>query len=166
MLPLNTLAPDFALPTTNGKTFTLSHYRGRPVVLYFYPKDDTPGCTAEACSFRDQYEDFLALGAEVAGVSMDDEASHLRFAQKHRLPFPLLADLGGKVRKLYKVPRLFGILPLSGRVTYMIDGAGYIRYAFNSNAQPLKHVSETLALLRELGAQPGAIPAVTIPNAR
>ncbi len=150
MLVLGSEAPDFTLPTTTGQPFTLSRYRGRPVVLYFYPKDDTPGCTAEACSFRDQYEDFLALGAEVVGVSMDDEASHQRFSQKHRLAFPLLADVGGRVRKLYAVPRLFGILPMSGRVTYVIDGAGIVRYAFNSNAQPLKHVRDTLALLRAL----------------
>mgnify|MGYP002777045313 CR=1 FL=1 len=156
MLPLNSPAPDFTLPTATGRLFTLSHHRGRPVVLYFYPKDDTPGCTAEACSFRDQYEDFLALGAEVVGVSMDDEASHGRFAQKHRLPFPLLADKGGAVRKLYQVPRLFGFLPMSGRVTYVIDGAGLIRYAFNSTSAPLRHVSDTLALLRELAVETGS----------
>ncbi|MBC7446579.1 MAG: peroxiredoxin [Hymenobacteraceae bacterium] len=160
MLDLNTTAPDFMLPTATGTPFTLRQHRGRPVVLYFYPKDDTSGCTAEACSFRDQYEDFLALGAEVVGVSMDNEASHHRFAQKHRLPFPLLADVGGKVRKLYQVPRMFGVLPMSGRVTYVIDGIGQIRYAFNSNAQPLKHVSDTLALLRELAREPGGAPTV------
>ena len=161
MLPLGTVAPDFTLPTASGEPFTLSQHRGRPLVLYFYPKDDTRGCTAEACSFRDRYEDFQALGAEVVGVSMDDEASHQRFARKYRLPFSLLADVGGRVRKLYEVPRLFGVLPLSGRVTYVIDGTGLIRYAFNANAQPLKHVSETLALLRRLAAEPDATPAVS-----
>ena len=161
MLSLDSPAPDFTLPTATGQPFTLSQHRGRPLVLYFYPKDDTRGCTAEACSFRDQYEDFLALGAEVVGVSVDDEASHQRFAQKNQLPFQLLADVSGHVRKLYDVPRLFGFLPMSGRVTYVIDGAGTIRFAFNSNAQPLKHVSETLALLRQLGAEPGAVPAVS-----
>jgi thioredoxin-dependent peroxiredoxin len=150
MLALGSNAPDFTLPTTSGEAFSLRAHRGRPLVLYFYPKDDTPGCTAEACSFRDQYEDFLALGAEVVGVSMDDEAAHQKFAQKHHLPFPLLADRGGAVRKLYDVPRLFGFLPMSGRVTYVIDGAGVVRYAFNSNAQPLKHVTDTLDLLRRL----------------
>lgn len=161
MLPIGATAPDFTLPTATSETFTLSQHRGRPVVLYFYPKDDTRACTAEACSFRDQYEDFQDLGAEVVGVSMDDVASHQRFALKNRLPFPLLADVGGTVRKLYEVPRLFGILPLSGRVTYVIDGAGRIRYAFNSNAQPLKHVHDTLDLLRRLAAEPEAPPAVS-----
>ena len=150
MLKPGDSAPDFALPTATGDTFRLSEFRGTPVVLYFYPKDDTPGCTAEACSFRDQYEDFKDLGAEVVGVSMDDEASHQKFAQKHRLPFPLLADAGGKIRKLYEVPRLFGFLPLPGRVTYVIDGEGKIRYAFNSNGKPLQHVSDTLGILRDL----------------
>ena len=162
MLPLDTAAPDFTLPTASGQPFTLSQHRGRPLVLYFYPKDDTRGCTAEACSFRDKYEDFLAFGAEVVGVSVDDEASHQRFAQKHRLPFTLLADVGGRIRKLYDVPRLFGILPMSGRVTYVIDAAGIVRHAFNSNAQPLKHVSETLAYLKRLTAEPGAAPLVSV----
>ena len=131
MLSIGQPAPDFTLKTTTGDTFRLSEQRGRHVVLYFYPKDDTPGCTAEACSFRDQYEDFLELGADVVGISSDSEASHQKFTQKHRLPFPLLADGGGQVRKLYEVPRaLLGLLP--GRVTFVIDKAGVIQYIFNS----------------------------------
>ena len=152
MLSLGTSAPDFSLPTATGELFTLRQYQGRAVVLFFYPKDETPGCTAEACSFRDQYEDFLTLGAVVVGVSTDNATSHARFAQRHRLPFPLLTDTGGAVRKLYRVPRLFGFLPMNGRVTYVIDPGGTIRYAFHSNIEPLRHVSETLALLRRLAA--------------
>jgi peroxiredoxin Q/BCP len=120
MLQLGDQAPDFSLSTGSGDTFHLADQRGKAVVLYFYPKDDTPGCTAEACAFRDQYEDFLDLGAVVVGVSSDSEASHQKFAQKHRLPFPLLADTSGQLRKQYEVPRAFlGLLP--GLVTFVID---------------------------------------------
>lgn len=150
MLQIGDQAPDFTLTTTTGDTFRLSEQRGqRAIVLYFYPKDDTPGCTAEACSFRDQYQDFQDLGAEVVGVSSDSEASHQKFTQKHRLPFPLLADAGGQVRKLYEVPRaLLGLLP--GRVTFVIDKAGAIRYIFNSMNRATDHVETAKKVLAEL----------------
>ena len=142
-------APDFSLPTGDGATFHLADQRGKAVVLYFYPKDDTPGCTAEACAFRDQYEDFQDLGAVVVGVSSDSEASHQKFAQKHRLPFPLLADAGGQLRKQYEVPRaLLGLLP--GRVTFVIDATGKIAYIFNSMSGATDHVSKTKEVLRGL----------------
>src|SRR5438093_13504497 len=116
-------APDFALPDASGRTVRLSDFRGRKaVVLYFYPKDDTPGCTKEACTFRDQYQDFQDAGAEVIGVSSDSPESHAKFAAKHRLPFTLLADRGGETRKAYGVPATLGLLP--GRVTYVIDLGG------------------------------------------
>ena len=150
MLQIGDQAPDFTLTTTSGEAFRLSDLRGqRNVVLYFYPKDDTPGCTAEACSFRDQYQDFQDLGAEVVGVSSDSEASHQKFTQKHRLPFPLLADAGGKVRKLYEVPRSYlGLLP--GRVTFVIDKQGVIQYVFNSMSRATDHVSTTKDVLTKL----------------
>ncbi|AIZ64117.1 alkyl hydroperoxide reductase [Hymenobacter sp. DG25B] len=150
MLQVGNSAPDFTLKTTTGETFRLSEQRGkRSVVLYFYPKDDTPGCTAEACSFRDQYEDFKDLGAEVVGISSDSEASHQKFTQKHRLPFPLLADEGGKVRKLYEVPRaLLGIIP--GRVTFVIDKEGVIQYIFNSLNRATDHVANAKQVLTTL----------------
>ena len=149
MLEINQSAPDFSLPTTDGKSFQLSSLRGRSVVLYFYPKDDTPGCTTQACGFRDQYEEFLALDAEVVGVSSDSVASHQKFATRHRLPFPLLADEDGAVRKLYEVPRaLLGLLP--GRVTFVIDQQGIIRYIFNSLSGAADHVANTKATLRKL----------------
>lgn len=150
MLQIGDQAPDFTLKTTTGDSFRLSEQRGqRAIVLYFYPKDDTPGCTAEACSFRDQYQDFQDLGAEVVGVSSDSEASHQKFTQKHQLPFPLLADAGGQVRKLYEVPRaLLGLLP--GRVTFVIDKEGVIRYIFNSMNRATDHVETAKKVLAEL----------------
>ncbi|GAA4387747.1 peroxiredoxin [Hymenobacter koreensis] len=154
MLQVGDSAPDFTLKTTAGETFRLADQRGRSIVLYFYPKDDTPGCTAQACSFRDQYEEFQDLGAEVVGISSDSEASHQKFTQKHRLPFPLLADEGGRVRKLYEVPRaLLGLLP--GRVTYVIDPQGKVSYIFNSMNRATDHVAEAKKVLREMNVAPG-----------
>jgi peroxiredoxin Q/BCP len=145
-------APDFALPDANGREVRLADFRGRPVVLYFYPKDDTPGCTKEACSFRDQYQDFRDAGAEVIGVSSDSSDSHRRFAERHRLPFTLLADQGGKVRKLYGVPATLGLLP--GRVTFVIDAEGVVRHAFNSQLAATRHVGEALDALRGTARRP------------
>ncbi len=148
-------APDFALPDRSGRTVRLGDYRGqKAVVLYFYPKDDTPGCTKEACSFRDQYQDFQDAGAEVIGVSSDAEASHEKFAAKHRLPFVLLADRSGVVRKQYGVPATLGLLP--GRVTFVIDRQGIVRHVFNSQLQATRHVEEAIAALRALAALGGA----------
>jgi len=142
-------APDFVLPDRTGKMVRLSEFRGRKaVVLYFYPKDDTPGCTKESCAFRDSYQDFQDAGAEVIGVSSDSAESHGRFAAKHRLPFTLLADQGGQVRKRYGVPATLGLLP--GRVTFVIDRGGVVRHVFNSQFQATQHVSEALEALRAL----------------
>jgi len=115
--------------------------------LFFYPKDDTPGCTAEACSFRDSYEVFQEAGAEVVGVSSDSEASHRRFASKYKLPFILLSDLGGVVRKFYGVPSTFGLIP--GRVTYVIDKEGIVRNIFSSQFTPEQHIVEAIRALQE-----------------
>ena len=151
MLQVGQPAPDFTLNTTSGVPFRLSQLRGRHVVLYFYPKDDTPGCTAQACSFRDQYEDFKDLGAEVVGISSDSEKSHQKFTAKHSLPFELLADENGDVRKLYEVPRaLLGLLP--GRVTFVIDKNGVIQYIFNSLSGATDHVRNTKEVLAGLSA--------------
>ena len=140
-------APDFALPDGSGKTVRLGDYRGKKaVVLYFYPKDDTPGCTKEACTFRDQYQDFQDAGAEVIGISSDSAASHAKFADKYRLPFVLVADPGGVVRKQYGVPATLGLLP--GRVTFVIDREGIVRHVFNSQFQAARHVEEALGALR------------------
>jgi peroxiredoxin Q/BCP len=142
-------APDFALEDQHGRTVRLSDFRGRKnVVVYFYPKDDTPGCTKESCAFRDQYTAFLDAGAEVIGISSDSARSHEAFAAKHRLPFRLLADVGGAVRAAFGVPRTAGLLP--GRVSYVIDREGVIRHAFNSQLAATRHVDEALEVLLEL----------------
>lgn len=141
------MAPDFTLPKSDGTKVTLSNFRGnKKVVVYFYPKDDTPGCTAQACSFRDNYEDFIEAGAEVIGISSDSENSHTGFADKHRLPFILLADKGGKVRKQYGAFDMFGLIP--GRVTFVIDLDGKVIMKFDSQLSPKKHIDKALELLR------------------
>jgi thioredoxin-dependent peroxiredoxin len=142
-------APDFTLTNSAGTPVSLQEFIGqKPIVLYFYPKDDTPGCTAEACAFRDDYEAFKELGAEVIGVSSDSVASHQRFATNHRLPFVLLSDVGDRVRKLYGVPATLGILP--GRVTYVIDQQGVIRHIFNSQLNFKGHIEESLKALKQI----------------
>jgi len=142
------VAPDFTLPKQDGSTVSLKDLLAKgAVVLYFYPKDDTPGCTVEACSFRDAYEDFKEAGAEVVGISSDSAGDHKAFADKHRLPFTLVSDAGGQIRKLYGVPKTLGLLP--GRVTYVMDGGGVVRKVFNSQMNPAKHVREALEVLRK-----------------
>lgn len=142
-------APDFTLPSQSGEPVSLKDFMGKKsVVLYFYPKDDTPGCTAEACAFRDTYEVFKDAGAEVIGVSDDSPTSHQKFATKHKLPFTLVSDTGSKLRKLYGVPSTLGILP--GRVTYVIDKGGIVRHIFNSQLNFKGHVEESLKTLQSL----------------
>jgi peroxiredoxin Q/BCP len=143
------IVPDFQLLDQNGEVFQLNEYLGKfNLVIYFYPKDDTPGCTAEACSFRDQYEEFADLGAKVIGISSDTIGSHKRFADNHRLSFTLLSDIDGKVRKMFGVPSdLFGFLP--GRVTYVIDKQGRVKHIFNSQFNAKKHVKEALRILKK-----------------
>jgi peroxiredoxin Q/BCP len=142
-------APDFQLLSATGESVALSDFRGKAeVVLFFYPKDNTPICSAEACSFRDQYDEFREAGAEVIGISTDSVASHQQFAGRHQLPFQLLSDTDGSVRVLYGVPKTLGALP--GRVTYVIDRHGIVRHLFSSQFQPAKHVAEALGVLRRL----------------
>jgi peroxiredoxin Q/BCP len=143
------LAPDFALPSLTGQPVSLASFRGKKdIVLYFYPKDRTYGCTVEACAFRDSYEAFKDAGAEVIGISSDSEESHQKFATRNQLPFILLSDKGGTVRKRYGVASTIGLLP--GRVTYIIDKRGVVRHIFSSQFTPLKHVSEALKVLQTL----------------
>jgi peroxiredoxin Q/BCP len=140
-------APDFALTDREGHTVRLGDYRGKQaIVLYFYPKDDTPGCTKEACAFRDQYEDFKDAGAEVIGVSSDGGEAHAKFAAKYKLPFVLLSDRDASVRKRYGVKPTLGVLP--GRVTFVIDKDGVVRHVFNSQLQATQHVAEAIGALR------------------
>lgn len=152
-LQIGDTAPEFEKQTHDGQTVSLAALRGdKTVVLYFYPKDETPGCTAEACSFRDRYEDFTDAGAVVIGVSGDSLASHGSFAAHHRLPFMLISDDDGRMRKDYAVPKaMLGLLP--GRVTYVIDKHGKIRHTFDSMIQAKRHVAEALAIVERLNAQ-------------
>jgi peroxiredoxin Q/BCP len=143
------IAPDFTLPSQSGESVSLKDFIGKKsVVLYFYPKDDTPGCTAEACAFRDSYEVFKEAGAEVIGVSDDSSASHQKFATKYQLPFVLVTDSGKQLRKLYGVPATLGLLP--GRVTYVIDKKGIVQHIFNSQFNFKGHIEESLKTLRSL----------------
>jgi peroxiredoxin Q/BCP len=157
-LAVGQTAPDFTLPSSGGESVTLSHLVGqRAVVVYFYPKDETPGCTVEACTFRDQYEAFVQAGAEVVGISSDSVASHDAFRQKHGLPMKLLSDADGKVRAQYGVKaNAFGLLP--GRVTFVIDRSGRIAHVFVSQLRFARHVDEALEVVRRLNA---AAPAAT-----
>ncbi len=142
-------APEFTRTDHKGAAVSLSSYRGQsPVVLYFYPKNNTPACTAEACAFRDEFSDFENLGAVVIGVSSDSPESHRSFAQRNDLPFHLIADRDSQLRKLYGVPKTLGFLP--GRTTYIIDTAGIVRAVFNSQLQPRRHVRQALAELQKL----------------
>lgn len=143
-------APDFTLPAHDGTVFRLSDCRGSVVVLFFYPRDGTPYCTQEACAFRDHYEEFVAAGALVVGVSSDGTERHQGFAARHRLPFVLLADTNGDVRRLYGVPKTWGVFP--GRTTYVIDQHGKVRHIFSSQLAVDRHVSEALAIVRSLSA--------------
>lgn len=143
--------PAFELPDENGQTVRIEDFRGKPLVIYFYPKDDTPGCTKEACSFRDQFGDFTDEGVVVFGISADSPADHMAFKRKYSLPFSLLSDQSNAVRKLFGVPGdLFGLIP--GRVTYIVDAEGVVRHVFNSQINAAKHVSESLKFIRGMKA--------------
>jgi peroxiredoxin Q/BCP len=147
------IAPDFTLPDQSGNLVRLSDLLGhKTIVLYFYPKDETPGCVLEARAFRDRYEEFTAQGAEVVGVSSDSVKSHRRFIQRHALPFRLLSDRDNTVRALYGVERTLGLLP--GRVTYVIDRTGVVRQVYSSQLLPTRHSREALSVLATLAEQP------------
>jgi peroxiredoxin Q/BCP len=147
------LAPDLMLRSQSGEEVSLGDFVGkrRAIVLFFYPKDDTPGCTKEACSFRDGHEQFEKLEAEVVGISSDSVKSHERFVEKHGLPFVLLSDEGGEVRKLYGVPNTLGLFP--GRVTYVIDEEGVVRHIFSSQLGVSRHVEEALEALGSINSE-------------
>jgi thioredoxin-dependent peroxiredoxin len=149
MIGLGSEAPGFRLPTSKGESVSLEDFRGKKnVVVYFYPKDFTRGCTAEACEFRDSYEEFKNLGAEVIGISGDSQESHRSFAEDHKLPFILLSDSDGSVRKSYGVKKTLGLIP--GRVSFVIDKNGIVRHIFSSQSRATAHVGEALAVLKSL----------------
>lgn len=148
-LKIGDRAPDLTLPSAEGKNVSLREFLGKKaVVVYFYPKDDTPGCTMESCAFRDSYEEFKEAGAEVIGISSDSPQSHQQFARKYQLPFILLSDSEGKARKLFDVPNVMFFIP--GRVTYVIDKEGIVRHIFNSMMDFKAHVEEALKTIRSL----------------
>jgi peroxiredoxin Q/BCP len=138
--------PNVPLVNADGATILLGSLIDRPMVLFFYPKDNTPGCTVEVCAFRDDYQAFVEAGADVIGVSSDDTQSHARFRERHHLPYRLMSDPDGEARKAFGVPKTLGILP--GRATFVIDRQGTIIYAFNSQFAPEKHVKIALEALR------------------
>jgi peroxiredoxin Q/BCP len=151
-LKIGDRAPDFTLSSSKGEKVSLSDFAGKKtVVLYFYPKDDTPGCTVEACDFRDSHEVFVGSGAEVIGVSSDSQESHARFVKKYELPMVMLSDPGGEVRARYGVKSTFGIFP--GRVTFVIDPGGVVRYVFSSQLRVTDHVKKALDIVKGLAPQ-------------
>lgn len=141
--------PNFTAKDTDGNDFdSLDLIGKKPLVIYFYPKDNTPGCTAQACTFRDQYEDFKDLGAEVIGISGDSVASHQKFSSQFKLPFILLSDADKKIRTLFGVPsNLFGLIP--GRVTYVVDKTGTIIMVFDS-MKAKNHIPKALDAIKEI----------------
>ncbi len=142
-------APEFSAVASNGQRISLADFKGhQPVVLFFYPRDNSLICTQEACSFRDEYEDFVHLGAVVIGVSGDSDESHRSFAAAQRLPYLLIADNDGSLRRLFGVPNSLLLVP--GRVTYVIDREGIVRHMFNSQLFGARHVEEALQALRKL----------------
>lgn len=146
---VNDTFPMFSLIDENDQSVDLRDHLGNPLVVYFYPKDDTPGCTKEACTFRDQFEHFTDAGASVIGISSDSPASHRDFKAKHNLPFSLLSDPGNKIRKQIGVPSsLLGLIP--GRVTYIIDPEGKVRHIFNSQLDVVGHVNKALEVIRRM----------------
>ena len=143
------VAPDFTLADQSGTPVRLGDLLGeKSVVLYFYPKDETPGCTIEARAFRDSYDKFSSKDAQVVGVSSDSVRSHRRFARRHNLPFLLLSDPDGAVRRLYGVEKTLGLLP--GRVTYVIDQTGTVRHVYSSQLRATRHPREALMVLSAL----------------
>jgi peroxiredoxin Q/BCP len=143
-------APDFTLQNQDGTPVSLSDFKAKNnVVLFFYPKDFSPGCIKQVCSFRDSYEDFTEHGAVVLGVSSDSIASHKQFLDAHGLPFTLLSDPQGTIRSLYGATKAFGLVP--GRYTFIIDRTGKVRHIFTSETNMQKHIDEALRVLREIG---------------
>ncbi len=155
MISNGMLAPSFTRTAHDGTNVTVGREQGRVVVLYFYPKDETAGCVAEACAFRDAYEDFVAAGAQVVGVSDDSDASHRDFAEHRRLPFQLVADSDGELRRAYGVGNWLGVF--RNRVTFVIDRGGVVRHGFASQLRARQHVDEALTVVRRLLANTAPI---------
>lgn len=146
-------APDFVLPDASGQAVSLASLRALgPVVVFFYPKDNTPGCTREVCAFRDRFMDFVAAGAQVVGISRDHAASHEAFIAAHNLTYPLLSDAGGAVAQRFGVSKTLGLMP--GRVTFVVDRDGVVRHRHASQLQIGRHIDEALAMVQQLMPSP------------
>ncbi len=149
LLAVGDQMPDVTLQGDGGAPVRLRELvKARGLVVYFYPRDDSPGCTIQSCSFRDQYEDFVAAGADVVGISADGPASHDKFVAKHRLPFKLLSDGKGDARAAFGVKATLGLL--AGRVTFVFDAKGVVRYVFDSQLRVNTHVERALEVVRGL----------------
>lgn len=145
------MAPDVSGTLQDGSQFTLSSARGRPLVLYFYPRDFTPGCTREACSFRDAHEELVGVhGARVIGVSRDSPESHARFVREYKLPFDLLSDPDGRIARAFGAAYLGGLLPLTRRMTFVIDAQGIVRGIFRHELSVERHVEDVRRCLQTL----------------
>lgn len=155
MIDVGAPIPDLSLPDAGGHPLRLRELVGEKIlVIYFYPKDDTPGCTAQACGFRDAYEDFVEAGAEVIGISQDTGASHAAFAAKHGLPFRLLSDPEGEARRAFGVGKTLGLLP--GRVTFVVGRDGRVIDRFSSQLRVKEHVARARRLVLD---GPGVTPS-------
>ncbi len=143
--------PYFSLIDQQGIMRNSKQCKGQKLVLFFYPKDDTPGCSAEVCGFRDKYDLFKLFGSVVWGVSSDDKLSHQKFAEKNKLPFPILCDENNVLRKMLGVPMVLSLL--DGRVTYLVDSNGIIRYIFNDLLNSSKHVTIALEELEKIHSE-------------
>ena len=151
-LKIGASAPDFSLSSSDGSMFTLSKVLGKKaIVIFFYPKDFSPGCTTEVCTFRDSFEIFKAAGADVIGVSSDSVESHQKFIKEHNLPFSLLSDPTKAVRKLYRIRNSGGVIP--GRITFVLDKKGIIRFAFSSQFDAARHVEEAKKVVEEIAKE-------------
>ena len=147
-LKINSKAPSFEIPATSVGKYSLKNSIGKYLVLYFYPKDDTPGCTIEVCGFRDKYDLFKILGAEVWGISNGDTQSHLEFANKNKLQYPLLCDQNNTLRKQFGVPKKLGFI--EGRVTYIVNSEGIIKHIFEDLLNGPAHIKEAIKALKKL----------------
>ena len=146
---LGTEAPGFNLQDQNGEWHNLNDYRGEWLAVYFYPRDDTPGCTTEACSFRDNIHAFEAIGAKVVGVSVDDVESHKEFSEKYKLPFTILADKGGEVSNAYGVLRDYKLMKIASRQSFIVNPDGNVAKHYEK-VDPDTHTNEVLADLKRL----------------
>jgi len=150
MLNVGDKVPDLTAPLHAGGEFSSAKLRGTPYVLYFYPKDFTPGCTKEACTFRDRKADVTAAGGEIFGVSLESVEKHKAFAESLQLNFPLVADSDQRLAAAFGVQRLWGLLPFAKRVTFVVDGEGVVRNVISSEFNIDKHVDEAIATLRSI----------------